>query len=266
MPHTNYNRASNKQDNNHVDDSKVNIDLPEGNRPHAWRLFKPINKDPDTLDNRVIDFRNSVAFNIDTKEHKEIMEEAIKTAQENLKTLQDIDLTIMLSGSIALVSCFVIPIWYISLAATAVCAWYSSKRNTAHDNHQHSLKAPAEVWEWSQNCANANEFKDHDLIKNMRHVLFPLLSTEEVNWITNNKNEQEMDSAAQYEKKNLTIHGYHVNEKAVGLYQKMYGANQEGFTAFAKAVLASALVGFYRFGALAYNTVSDFTSTPSPKI
>jgi hypothetical protein len=163
----------------------------------------------------------------------------------------------MLSGSFALISYFVIPMWFVSLAATAVCAYTYATRQTAQTNHQHSLKTLAQAYEWALNSEEAETNKTDPLIQEMCNVILPLLTEDEIKWITKNQIENAAVNEAKEDKNNITIHGYHMND---GIYQKMYGANQEGFTAFAKAVLASVLVGFYRFGALAYNTVSSFTS------
>jgi hypothetical protein len=257
-----YNRDTNKNANLYVCEEKLSIDIkhPKANQ---WSIFKTLDNNPDTLDNRVINLRNTAEFDANNQAHNRIVLEAIAKAKKNLNTLQNQDLIIMLSGTLMLVSYFVIPMWFISLAATAICAWNLATRSAANQEHQHSLKALAEVWEWAQNCEGANTHKDNPLITDIRRVLFPLITTEDVEWITLNEIEQEARQYSQAEKKAITLHGLHLNEQTTGLYHQMYGANQQGFSAFAKAVFASALVGAFRLGSLACETYSQLTQDRS---
>ena len=253
-----YNRDTNRDANPHVVEEKLSIDIkhPKANQ---WSIFKTLDNNPETLDNRVINLRNTEKFDANNLAHNRIVLEAIAKAKKNLNTLQNQDLIIMLSGTLMLVSYFVIPMWFISLAATAICAWNLATRSAANQEHQHSLKALAEVWEWAQNCEGANKYKDNPLITDIRRVLFPLITTEDVEWVTLNEIEKEARQQAQVEKKAITLHGLHLNEQTTGLYHQMYGANQQGFSAFAKAVFASALVGAFRLGSLACETYSQLT-------
>lgn len=196
-----------------------------------------------------------------TDEQKEILREVIDTAQENLKQLQLLDAKIMVSGSLAVITYFLIPVWFISVASTAICAWHISQREEALYKHKHALKNLAQAWAWAQNHDEAEKHMKDLTILEMRKILFPLLTKSDIYAITSDKIENEQFNKANEQKKQMKFFGFTMDDKALNLYHKMYGYNQKGLTAFLETLAYSLYQASSNAIIWCYNRVQEINNT-----
>jgi hypothetical protein len=238
------------RENEHVNQADLTVNTGK------FRLWQTVEAPVHSMDAKLYDLCKQQKLQFDINQHRQIIEQVTRDAKKNLLALQNQDLTIMVSGSLAVITYFLIPLWFVSVASTAICAWNIAKRQDAHEKHQHTLKNLAQAWEWAQNGEGAEKIINDPLIIEMRRVLFPLITREDFRWITRDDLEDTSITSAVKEK--ISIQNHHLNDKELGLYHKIYGFNQEGISAFFKAMAYAAYFGALNLGQWVYTSANNY--------
>ena len=92
-----------------------------------------------------------------------------------------------------------------------------------------------------------------------------LISRDDFMYLTRDDLEAASIAGAEKDAKQINIHGHYLDDKTLGLYYKIYGFNQEGLSAFFRAMSYATYFGALNLGQSVYSTFDKWRNN-SPGI